>query len=361
MTKLGTLLGALLLGLLLAACGENVTPTTTPVPPAPTTPAPAATATPTPPTPGPAPSDTPGPPATATPGVGVQRIIFERVGGFAGFRDVLEIGADGTAHLSSRGLTGTLVLPADRLNALVAQLEAAQFFSLQDKYDAGGVADDIYDNVTFSQNGRSKTVTVAEIGGKDITPAALRDIITTLQQIANEVRATAGGPTAGPTVVDLTATPIPAATAATTPTTAPVATTPPTPATQPTAKPSEGSDVIVYQVKGGIAGLDTAMYVDPHGRLIFRDRGANVGSAQLSADQFQELLTLFNNGAFFDLQDVYAPPTAHAPDSQSIFVTYTFGGKSKTVQVDSGAAGVPDALNAILARLADIQAQMRPK
>ncbi|MEO5953818.1 MAG: hypothetical protein ABIQ44_15250 [Chloroflexia bacterium] len=63
---------------------------------------------------------------------------------------------------------------------LMAQVTKADFFNLKPDYDSGGVADDKYYTVTVKQGTQAKSITVAEIGGKDLTPQALSDLIAML-------------------------------------------------------------------------------------------------------------------------------------------------------------------------------------
>jgi hypothetical protein len=127
-------------------------------------------------------------PGQPTPAPG-GKITFAVNGGIAGFRRVLEIDPSGQASLTDRGQpVGTLQLSADRFAELQAKFTTAGFFNLKDSYDKGGVADDIYDTITFELGGRTKTVTVAEVGGKDITPQPLLDLISSLRQVEEEIR-----------------------------------------------------------------------------------------------------------------------------------------------------------------------------
>ena len=61
-------------------------------------------------------------------------------------------------------------LDATTYSALLQQVDAADFFNLKDTYDKGGVADDIYYTVTVKEPRRSKTVKVAQVGGKALAP-----------------------------------------------------------------------------------------------------------------------------------------------------------------------------------------------
>ena len=227
---------------------------------------------------------------TSVPAPGLLEIVYGRSGGVAGASDTLEIWATGEAHLSSRGQSvGTTSLTAAQLDSLLAQFDQVDSFDLQERDDSGNVADDIYHSITLSRNGQSKTVTVAEVGGQGLTPPALGNLITTLGQIADTIRAQ---PPASPT-------------------------TAPALSGSPTTGPTEGSDLIIYRVQGGIAGLDTGMYIDRRGGVRFTSRGADTGTAQMSADDLRALIDLFNAGDFFNLQDRYAPPVAPS-DSQTL-------------------------------------------
>jgi hypothetical protein len=128
---------------------------------------------------GPSPTATP-----VTPAVTPTTFTLETTGTIAGIRQSLTIGEARNASFKNgdnpeKSLTVTEQQYAD----LVAQVEKADFFNLQDRYDSGTVSDDKYYALTIKQGTQSKTVTVAEIGGQDLAPQALRDLITTLVNI----------------------------------------------------------------------------------------------------------------------------------------------------------------------------------
>ncbi len=107
-------------------------------------------------------------------------------GGIAGLDAVLTVDETGQTSLVQRDKpAGASTLTEAQLNDLKAQLNAVRALDLQEKYDRGGVADDIYNTIQFSKDGNIKSVTVAEVGGKRITPPALQALISTLTQIAN--------------------------------------------------------------------------------------------------------------------------------------------------------------------------------
>jgi len=165
----GALLATALLALAACDTGPAVqpTPTTAPAPPTPTAPAPADAT----PTTGAAPETT---------------IVFETSGGIAGMMKRMEINPDGQATLtdprSGRPGAGTPLNVPD-YGQLLALVDKADFFNLQDEYNKGGVSDEIFYTVTITQGGRTKTVKVAEIGGQGITPQPLNDLIVRLKAI----------------------------------------------------------------------------------------------------------------------------------------------------------------------------------
>lgn len=125
-------------------------------------------------------------PTTTAQGAPAQ-ITYEVTGGIAGMRDVLEIRPGGDMRLTKRGsqvITGTL--GQEEYQSLIELFDAAGFFDLQERYDEGNVSDDIYLAITYSRDGRAKTVTVAQVGGQGLTPPALQDLLNELDQIYRE-------------------------------------------------------------------------------------------------------------------------------------------------------------------------------
>jgi len=147
--------------LALAACNSEPTATPTPISqPTPTNPA----------------AGTPRPQTPAT-------ITFDTSGGIAGIHKTLEITPQAEATYTSGVTIKKQNLDATTYSALLQQVDAADFFSLKDNYDKGGVADDIYYSVTVKEPRRSKTVKVAQVGGKALAPQGLRDLIAQLNTI----------------------------------------------------------------------------------------------------------------------------------------------------------------------------------
>jgi hypothetical protein len=98
----------------------------------------------------------------------------------------MEITPDGQATLtdprSGRPGAGNPLNVPD-YGQLLALVDKADFFNLQDEYNKGAIPDDIYYTVTITQGGRTKTVRVAEVSGQGITPQPLIDLIVRLKAI----------------------------------------------------------------------------------------------------------------------------------------------------------------------------------
>jgi hypothetical protein len=109
-------------------------------------------------------------------------ITFETTGGVAGVHKLLEVG-QGKAKYKSGATSKGQDVAQGTYNGLIQQIKTADFFNLKDSYDKGNVSDDTYYNITVKEPTRSKTVKVAQAGGKDITPKPLQDLITQLTNI----------------------------------------------------------------------------------------------------------------------------------------------------------------------------------
>jgi hypothetical protein len=169
--------GALLAAALLALAACDTGPAAQPTPTTATTPA-----TPT----APAPADAT--PTTSAPAE--TTIVFETSGGIAGMMKRMDIDANGQASLTDprAGRPGVVTpLDVDRYGELLTLIEKADFFNLQDEYNKGGVADDIQYTVTVTQGGRTKSVTVYDVGGQGITPQPLLDLLDRLKAIQDQL------------------------------------------------------------------------------------------------------------------------------------------------------------------------------
>lgn len=124
---------------------------------------------------------TPNQEATMTAGT---LVVFRTRGGIAGMDKVLTISDTGETTLTDRGKPVSAgKLDDKQLSDLKAQVEAASKLTLKDRYDNGNVADDIYRKITFTQNGSTKSVTVAEVGSGADVPAELQTLVATLKSL----------------------------------------------------------------------------------------------------------------------------------------------------------------------------------
>jgi hypothetical protein len=111
-------------------------------------------------------------------------IAMETTGGVAGQDTHLGIGKGTIKYNDGKNAANkNQPLSSDTYNAVVQQINAADFFNLKDAYDNGGVVDDVYYIITVQDDTRSKSVKVAQQGGKDITPKPLQDLITQLNNL----------------------------------------------------------------------------------------------------------------------------------------------------------------------------------
>ena len=136
----------------------------------------------------PTPVPTQGTDATPTSAIEDFRIVFDTSGTIAGIHRVMEIAAGGDITLTvDRGATVTGQIAEPDARRLADMFETANFFNLDDRYDQGNVSDDTYYTITFDRGGETRTVVVAEVGGQDITPQPLLDIIAELKEIEADV------------------------------------------------------------------------------------------------------------------------------------------------------------------------------
>jgi hypothetical protein len=170
----GALLAVALLAL--SACGNGLggqptpTPTTAPVEPTPTT----APVEPT--------------PTTAAPAE--TTIVFETSGGIAGVMKRMEINPKGEATLTDQrmGRPGVVTpIDVDRYGELLGLIDKSDFFNLKDEYNSGTVADDFIYTVTVTQDGRTKSVVVYDVGGRDLAPQPLLDLVDRLKAIQDQI------------------------------------------------------------------------------------------------------------------------------------------------------------------------------
>lgn len=117
--------------------------------------------------------------------------ILETSGTIAGIRQLLTISEGKSVVFKDNDSSEkTSTVSEQQYADMVAQVARADFFNLNGSYDSSTVADDRYYALTVTQGSKSKTINIAEIGGKDLTPAALSDLITMLVNVQKGLTAT---------------------------------------------------------------------------------------------------------------------------------------------------------------------------
>jgi hypothetical protein len=120
--------------------------------------------------------------ATPTPADPPPSVTMETTGGVAGVHKTLEV-TPGKAKYTSGTTSKEQEVDTATYNTLVQGVNNADFFNLKDSYDNGGVADDIYYTITVKEGPQMKTVKVAQVGGKDVTPEPLQAVISQMTTI----------------------------------------------------------------------------------------------------------------------------------------------------------------------------------
>lgn len=240
------------------------------------------------------------PTPTATIGEGAMnntRILLEYNDQSPGLTKRLEISANGETRLNvGASLVGTVQLEAERVDQLVKRFNDAGFFELQEEYPTGGptVMDDIASTITFTHNGRTRTVTVWHVSAKGVVPQPLVDLIADLHSIGNSIKSSLT-PTPGAIQVP--------------------------------------DNAIGYEYTGGEAGYRKEMFIGPTGIVALDNRGRAVGIIQLDKEHMAQLLKKFEDTRFFDLQDKYEQIGAAVADEIYYKISFTQNGRTKTVSV----------------------------
>ncbi|HKP53663.1 MAG TPA: hypothetical protein VJ183_13550 [Chloroflexia bacterium] len=218
------------------------------------------------------------------------KITYEVTGGIDGTKRTLLVGPAGQARLiEGSGNSGPVRLTAERLAQIKSKLDAVGFFNLQERYGTGTVSDDFYITLSLTQDTRTKTVTVEQIGGQGVTPQALLDLISDLEVLRTEIEAR----------------------------------------NTPTATPDANSwnSKLSYGKSGGIAGVVQTLDIDEQGKATFTDRGT-VREASPAAETLAQITSKLDAVHFFTLQDSYGTPI---PDGFVFVITLTQGGRTKSV------------------------------
>jgi hypothetical protein len=296
------------------------------------------------PTPTTAPTNTLPPAATPT-GTAVApaggTITFETSGGIAGIQRRMVVAPDGTVTLSGRGTqTATLKLSQERVDGLLSELIAADFRNLEDRYGDGTVSDDIYYTISYEGGDVRKSVEVESVGGKDVTPQPLLDLIDELVALEREV-GIQGSSTPG---------------TSTTP-------SPSTPGGTPTGTGSGDrfdNGTITYQVLGGVAGLNSTLTIQPNGAATYFERGELAGSTTLSQEVMARLREQMAAAGFLRLRDKYEE-IGTVSDEIYHTIVFTAPGVSKSVVVAemTGRKLAPQSLLTLLDLLPGIAEDVR--
>jgi hypothetical protein len=184
-------------GFIMASCGGAVTPDPTSTPTAtevpPTSIIPATATMLTEPT-MPVASVTTGSPTVAArptaPAGWTAKVSYEKSGGIAGIKQTLLVGPAGQARVREGSTdSGPVRLTAERLALLKTKLDATGFFKLKEHYGTGTVSDDFMLTISVTDEGRTKTVSVEQVGGEGVTPQMLLDFIAELDKLQGEIQA----------------------------------------------------------------------------------------------------------------------------------------------------------------------------
>jgi hypothetical protein len=142
----------------------------------------------------PTPTTAPAEPTPTTATAPKTTIVFETSGGIAGMMKRMEINPDRQATVTDQrmGKPGAASpVEVQRYDELLSLIDKSDFFNLQDEYNKGAVADDIQYVVTVTQGDRTKSVKVYEVGGRDVTPQPLLDLIDRLKVVQDIVEKSA--------------------------------------------------------------------------------------------------------------------------------------------------------------------------
>jgi len=232
-------------------------------------------------------------------------ITFEKTGGIAGVHDTLQIDPQGEVTYTSGSINRKQTLPEITFEELVHQVEVADFFNLQENYDNGNVADDFYFTTTVKQGDRTKTVRVAGVGGEDVTPQALKDLVSQLVDIQNTLSST--------------------------------------------------GTTVTFVTTGGVAGIDSTLVISPDLKVVYSSRGFPDEKSLISGEQYNKLMEQIDKAGFFNLQDNYQ---GAVPDAFAYTITVAEPDRTKTVMT-SETSEMPQELQALIRQLDEIQTMVR--
>jgi hypothetical protein len=231
---------------------------------------------------------------------GGSTITYVVSGGIAGVRRELVITPDASATLTDTGsIFGPLPLPQNLRDALKARLDASNFSELQERYGNGSVSDDIVHTLTVSDGLGTKTVTVEELGGKEVTPQAVQELLALMDEIDREVRVLA--------------------------------------VITPTVAPDTYVGTIIYTTTRQVDNRNWAMTVTEDGRATITDGGEVLGTVQLESSQLETIRTLLAASDFLNMKIYYGGGEPH-PEGFVDTLALEKGGETKRVTMEQGAS-----------------------
>lgn len=255
-------------------------------------------------------------PPSHTPGPRQPVITFQVSGGITGRATVFHFWDTGEIDKND-GQPSVRVASGDYYH-LMSLITAADFFNLKDKYDSGNVSDDIYDTITVNRNGHTRTVSVAELGGRNLAPLSLLDLIADIRRLA-----------------ELTELPVP-----------------------PTIDAASDKTTLTFEVAGLNEG--SVLQIDGDGLVSLYEYDHLVGTERLTDERLCEIASLVEAARFFDLEDryIYQNPPGVTSEVDYLTVTCTQGGRSHAVTT-RGTSESPRALVELEKTLQDVKQEVR--
>jgi hypothetical protein len=125
----------------------------------------------------------------------------------------------------------------------------------------------------------------------------------------------------------------------------------------PSRPPRDTSNVrIVFEVKGGLGGVQDVLAVQPSGQAELERRGVATRTADLGKERLEELVTMFYEDDFFALRPRYNAPRP-IPDALEFSIMFRDGQREHTVVMSTGGAP-PAMLLDIIRRLERVRQEL---
>src|SRR5687768_5944821 len=227
---------------------------------------------------------------------GGRTITYATSGGIAGVRRELVITPEGFVTLIDGGVTyGPLTLPRQQRDDINAKIDAANFTDLDERYGTGTVADDFEHTLTVAQGSSTKSVTVEEIGGKEVTPAPVQELFALMDEVEKEVRE--------------------------------LATTTPTPA------PASYMGPILFTGVRESTGEQWEMTITESGEATLIEGDKELGRLQVQTEKPEEIRAELERAQFFTLKTYYGSGFA-LPNDRVFTINLQSGGRAKIVSME---------------------------